>query len=485
MHGLWTRLHDDRLLWGLLGVGLVLRTGVQAFYTPAIFSYYGGDSARYLRLEAGGVTGLFEDVAQPAGYPAFLDAMYAISSWLPLTIFFQHLLGLAAAALLYFAVRRSGGPRWAAFLPAAVVALSGDQLFLEHGILTEALWIPVLAMSMFFFAAALRAENVLPWLAAAGAVLIISSLMRNVSMALLPLLAIWAATAIPARPKVRLRNALAVVLPGLLVLSAYLAVAESSADGRSGLAENDGFSLYARTAQFADCDEFSPPRGTESLCIEQPAAERPGPFYWAWSQESPLRAKFQVDINDSHDQELLEKFGKAAILNQPTAYTAAVVSDFARFFAPEVGEGRPDNGVTPRFMSFGNTTPVSQATSLDETAAIYATKYGGIDGGEANHGARSLFGSYQTIFRVNGLLGLALIALTLAGVGLGRNSIRAGAALFLIGGLTLLVIPPAVSSYDVRYAVPPFELFAAGAALGLAALAERLGLRSAAARNSS
>lgn len=476
----WLQQHGGTALWVVLGAGLVLRLSALVFYTPTVFNYYGGDSARYMRLEGSGFSGLFSDGAMPAGYPAFLEALHWFSAWLPLTTFVQHLLGLAAAALLYFAVVRAGAPRWAALLPAGVIALSGDQLFLEHAILTEALWIPGLALTMFLLAGALTAANPLPWLVAGGSVLMLASLARNVSMALVLLLALWVAWAIPTSPRVRLRNSLALVIPALLVLGLYLGISNSSGEGRSGLGENEGFALYARTAQFADCSRFTPPAGTDALCVVTPTEDRPGPFWWAWSPESPLRAKFHFDINDGKDQELVGEFAKEAIRHQPLSYLQTVGGDFVRFFAPEVGDERPDNGITPRYMSFGSTTAVDQVGTMDEMAHLVGTKYTGVGSGVAPPEARELLGSYQSIFRVNGLLGLLLLSLTLTGVVWGRGTIRAGAVLFLIAGLTLLAIPPAVSSYDARYAVPPMDLLAAGAAFGLTVIAGGIARRLAA-----
>ena len=484
LRNLWSGLRSSGnvALWAILGVGLALRLCVLIVYTPTVFNYYGGDSSRYMRLPGSGFSGLFSDVAMPAGYPAFLELVHASSNWLPLTIFLQHLFGLGAAALLYFAVVRAGVPRWAALLPAAVVVFSGDQIFLEHGILTEALWIPGLSLTMYLLARSLHAPNPLPWLTSAGSVLMLTSLVRNVSMVLILLLALWAAASIPAAPRIRLRNGLALAIPALLILGLYLGVSKSAGEGHSGLFENEGFALYARTAQFADCSKFTPPTGTEDLCVDTPASERPGPFWWAWSQESPLRAKFHFDINSTHDQELVGEFAKEAIKHQPLSYLDTAGSDFIRFFAPEVGTGRIQNGVVPRYMSFGNDTPVNQALGLAETAEQVATKYSGVGDGEASHGARAALGAYQSIFRVDGLLGLLLILLTATGTIFGRGAIRAGAAMFLISGLTLLVIPPATSSYDARYGVPPMDLLAAGAAFGLAVIAKAIAGRSSPAR---
>ncbi len=462
------------VLWLILGLGLLLRLAVMVFYTPTVFNYYGGDSTRYMRLDFVGIDGIFGDNSMPAGYPAFLAATRWISDWLPFTIFLQHLLGLVTAALLYATVVRAGAPRWAALLPLVVVALSGDQLFLEHGIFTEALWMPALALGMYLAVRALDAEHARRWLVAAGVALSCATLIRHVSQALPVLVAVWAACALPGPPSQRLRNAAAVLVPALLVIGAYFVVAKPIAGGYSGLVENQGLSLYGRTAQFADCDEFTPPKGTEPLCVETPPAARPGPFYWTFGEQSPARTRVPFAPYDGEYQSLLASFGRAAILNQPLDYGRTVAKDVARFFVPDAGIPRPDNGNDSEAMSFESTVPTSQGVDLPDLAAQYAQVYGGVGDGVASATARTALGAYQSLFRVQGLLTAALIALALAGWVLGRGAIRAAASLLLISGLLLLLFPPLFSSYDVRYSVPPIGLFAAGAAFGLYCLTSRV-----------
>ena len=66
-----------------------------------------------------------------------------------------------------------------------------------------------------------------------------------------------------------------------------------------------------------------------------------------------------------------------------------------------------------------------------------------------------------------------MIGLAIAGCVLGSGAIRAGASLFFLAGMALLLSPVLVWSYDVRFAVLPDSLLAAGAAFGLTALAQR------------
>lgn len=460
-------------LWWILGIGLLLRVCVMVFYTPTVFNYYGGDSTRYMRLELSGVTGLFDDNAMPAGYPAFLAAIRAFWAWLPLTIVIQHLLGLLTAWLLYAAVVRFGGPRWAALLPAAVVALSGDHIFLEHGIFTEALWMPLLALGVYCAARAWEAEERRWWLAAAGVALAVSALVRHVSQVLPVVVALWAVVMIPGDWRARARSAALVVLPALVVIGAYFVVSKPIAGGYSGLVENQGFSLYARTAQFADCTKFTPPREVRGLCVDTPVEERPGPFFWTFGAESPLRTRIQFDGYDPDDQALLSEFGRDAILHQPLDYARAVTKDFARFFAPGIGTPRPDSGTGSESMSFESVIPAAQGASLSQLADQFDDAYSGVGDGEASQSARTALGAYQEIFRIEGLTTLLLVVLSLIGAVMGRGAWRAGALLFLLAGMTLLAFPPMFSSYDVRYAVPAIDQFAAGAAFGLAVLVER------------
>lgn len=476
LQDLQARLRIDGwwVLWLVLGLGLLLRIAVMVFYTPTVFNYYGGDSTRYMRLDFVGIDGIFGDNSMPAGYPAFLALLRGISDWLPLTVFVQHLLGLATAVLLYAAVVRAGAPRWAALLPLVVVVFSGDQLFLEHGIFTEALWMPALALGLYLVARSIEAEHARRWLVAGGVALSCAALARHVSQALPVVVAVWAACALPGERSARLRNAAAVLVPALLVVGAYFVVAKPIAGGYSGLVENQGLSLYGRTAQFADCDEFDPPRGTEPLCVDTPPATRPGPFYWTFGEQSPARTGLVYAPHDSDYQDLLSSFGRAAIVNQPLDYGRTVAKDLARFFVPDAGIPRPDSGNDAQFMSFESTVPTSQGVPPAELAQQYDQAYSGVGSGVADSRARTLLGAYQSLFRVQGLLTAILIALALAGWVLGRGAIRAGASLFLLSGLLLLVFPPLFSSYDVRYAVPPINLFAAGAAFGLYVLASRV-----------
>ena len=79
----------------------------------------------------------------------FLRLLHAIAPHLILVVLVQHALGLLAAVLFFLAVRRCGGPRGLGLAPAAIIALGGDELFLEHAALSEALFIFLLSAMLY------------------------------------------------------------------------------------------------------------------------------------------------------------------------------------------------------------------------------------------------------------------------------------------------------------------------------------------------
>ena len=65
------------------------------------------------------------------------------------TIVVQHLVGLAMAAPRVRTRRRIGAGRWTALVPAAIVALSGDQLYFEHTLPSDGLFGTLLLLTCY------------------------------------------------------------------------------------------------------------------------------------------------------------------------------------------------------------------------------------------------------------------------------------------------------------------------------------------------
>src|ERR1039457_4015532 len=93
----------------------------------------------------------------------FLRLLHGITPHLLLVIIVQHALGLVEAVRLSPAARRGGGPRWLGLVPAAIIALGGDELFLEHTALSDSLFIFFVAAMLY---CAVRASQGSTWWAA-------------------------------------------------------------------------------------------------------------------------------------------------------------------------------------------------------------------------------------------------------------------------------------------------------------------------------
>src|SRR5437870_5242533 len=165
----------------LLTLGVALRVFLMLEYQPAALS--NPDSGRFLYFAHDGER-LFTDNYGPAGYEALLRGLRLVTTRLEATVALQHLFGIAAALLVYAAMRRLGAPRWAALIPAGVLLVSGDELYLEHALLSESPFIVLVAGGLYAAVRGLDTRPRIGWLALAGALLATSSLFRNVGLVL-------------------------------------------------------------------------------------------------------------------------------------------------------------------------------------------------------------------------------------------------------------------------------------------------------------
>src|SRR3954454_16355200 len=204
--------------WGLMAIlalGFLLRLALTLGWQPALFGW--PDAASYIDVARGQV---FGNELRPAGYSLFLRGLHGLAPSLLLVVVVQHLLGLVTALLLYLAVVRAGAPRLFGLIPAAVVALGGDGIFLEHAPISESLFIFLVAVALYAGVRALEGSQLRSPLMI-GAVLAVAAGVRVGALPLLPLVGICLFAA--ARAPVRRRVALVAVgaLGMLVVLGPY------------------------------------------------------------------------------------------------------------------------------------------------------------------------------------------------------------------------------------------------------------------------
>jgi hypothetical protein len=420
-------IRGDRTLIAVLGVflaGVAVRMWFLAAQRPAFFGFY--DAGAYIGVAAGD----HGSPVRPVGYPIFLKAVHVLPSSLTATIVLQHALGVASAALLYLATVRMTTSRLVALIPAAMMLFDGLIVVLEHTLLSETLFIFLVAGSTY--AAVRSLDDSRWWVAGSTGLAAAAGVTRPVGLLLvpIPLLAsvLW-------RPE-PLRMRLAAVGLGagaaagvLAVYLGLLAIAPGSPV--VSISPSSGRVLYSRVAPFADCDAFDPPAGTRPLCQDRPASARPGTNYYLWDPTSPAWRHYGAPptVDDR-----LGSFALAAIRHQPGEYASAVVEDFKHYFE--------------EWNRYVDVADNHEPYVVDNARRYYGDVGGGrgASGGPLLSYARAVFVSAGWPMRL--LMILPALSLVVA-----RGRSRQGAAICAVTGWALLIGAVATANYDPRYGV--------------------------------
>jgi len=443
----------------VLALGVIVRVYALVTYEPAWLMSV--DSIRYARIAP---PGPFDDVWAPAGYPAFLALFRQISNNLSFTIAVQHLLGIASALLVFATVRRVA-PRWVALVPAAVLLLGGDYIFLETTLLAESYMTFLICAALYAAIRALDDPHPLAWLASASFLGGMAALARSNALVIPVVVALWALIVFHG-PLLRRGVVLAASLIPAAALIAIYAVVATSGGHFAGLTDEANLDLYSRVAPFADCNKFDPPAGTERLCQSTPPSQRPSTFWYAWDPTSPGRTNFGG--MDPRTNGPLGKWARAAIVGQPFAYAKAVTKDMVRYIDPSVGNRSVYAGVATDAWGFG-----TRDAQLEQTVGSQiAKRYDGVL--PMHTPGRNALEAYQTSTRLGGLFIALFSVLTILGVSVARGKTRIVLALFAVVAFVLYLGPVLTFSYSLRYGVPPQALLAGAAAMGTWALARRM-----------
>jgi hypothetical protein len=447
-------------LAGLLLAGVALRLVAVISWWPTASTL---DDGYQLYAESNP----FADPQHPAGYGLIVAALGAVSREIALPVVLQHIVGPVSALLLFAATRRVTHSQWAGLLPAAIVLLGPDQIFLEHAIMSES-W-AVLAVALGFYATVRAFDDPEPWYAwplLAGAALGVGVTIRSSVLLSIPV-AVLALVLCRPRPladwREHWRPPAAAAGVAVAILIAF-AAANATFGERFGLGPSQSWLLYGRAAQFADCDRFTPPPGTETLCERTPASARPGAYFYLFDPGSPaVRAFGSFGESDA----LVGEWAERAVRAQPGDYLSTTWEYMRAYW---------DSDLTPP----GGTNLDPQ---LDFTAASLferdierslETFYDGFSVDRDQAGLEFLRG-VQELVRF-GATALAITsALALIGLLVGTRRSRVGVLLFGIGGLALLVAPILAGNYVGRYTVPMAGLMMAASAIAITELWRRWG----------
>ena len=448
-------------LFGLvLAAALVLRVLASLAFRPIM--WFGGDSASYL------ATGLrlIPDPARVGGYGFFLWALRPLHS-VAVVAALQHLMGLAMGVLIYLLARRYGLPAWGATLAAVPVLFDAYELQLEGDAMPDVPFGLLVVIALYLLLRSPGERRPAPT-AAAAFLLGASALLWPVGLALLAvLLAVLLAGLLIRR--VGTVTVLAALLAGALPVAAY-AGWFSVHQHKFSLTRSDGVYLWSRTMSFADCAVIKPPASERVLCPPPgPRMVREPASLYIWNGNSPLLTmpggRFSARTNT-----LALHFALRAIAAQPAGYAAAVGHDLALSFFWD-RPVHPDAAIVDRYQ-------FADAATAFVPATLRTPGGGTLAGDQAayNHGRpaptravqpyASWLVSYQRFAYLPGtLLGVILLA-GLAAMA-ARRRVR-GAGLPWALAVTILLVPPLVADFDLRYVVPAVPAACLAAALALA-----------------
>jgi hypothetical protein len=434
-------LAGHRLFAVVLTLAAALRVITMLGYRPAQLVWY--DSYEYL-LTAAHLKPIQE--FHPSGYPIFLRLLLPFHS-IAVVAFVQHLLGLAIGVMIYALLRHKALPAWGATLAAVPPLFDAQFLALEHEILADDLFIflIVAAVTLLMWSHRPTARQA----AAAGLLLAMAALTRNIALPLLILMPIYL---IVRRAGWRTVAALAVAggLPVVLYAGWY-----ARTYGRFTVDGGDGVTLWARTMTFANCQVIKPPPADVPLCPN--GAHYGAASDYLWAPRSPIN-RVPGGYGTTNDG-LALSFALRAITAQPGAYMYAVAGDtkLAFLWTPKAHPQR----VPPAFYFYLGHWP------LPETLALVRPAMRAYDPGTHDYRSVEPYAGFLVVYQhIAYLRGPFLAALLL----LGLPGIRRSTQLPLGAAVFLLVAPVAVLDFEHRYVLPVVPLACIAAALGVASI---------------
>lgn len=397
--------------------------------------------------------------ARPQGYAFFLRVLEPAHSYVFVAAV-QHLLILAAATAMYLLMhRRLAVPRWAATLAIVPVLFGGNQIQLEHMLMSDGLFEALVIAAVVAVLWKRRPGWVLcgvAGLAIAGAVLT-----RSTGLPLLVIVAVWLLIR-----RVGWRALGTAALACAVPLAGY-AIWFHAYWGVYGLTNSSGVFLYGRTAAFAQCAKMNPPEEERFLCVKGPVAERADSPDYIWN--IPPLSKYGTWRKFTPRMSALTRdFAKRAIVSQPWDYLHVVRRDLGRTF--EWSRGPYPTAASVRAYEFPtDTDPLKPIESIPGATVLRDSRtYGHTDGETPVVEPYAGFvRSYQDHVWLPGtLLGLIMAAGLTGMVPLWRR-LGGEALLPWITALAMIVVPPFTSGFGYRYLIPAVPLACMAAAIAL------------------
>lgn len=441
---------------GVFVAGALVRLVFMVGYEPAFLGI--PDSGSYIDSAH---NGLFTDLYHPAGYPLFVRVLRELYPHLGLLSFVQHVLGFATALLWYATVRKITGGRLLGLIPAAVVLFDGFGIWVEHAPLSDPLFGFLVATAVY---GAVRAAREQWWaLALVGAAIIAAGTVRSVGFALALPIAVWLVFAQGGKGWRRFVPAAAIFAAVIAGAFGY-ALIQGSQTGVTQLTVSWGRLVYARSAQFADCSDFTPPAGTKRLCEHSPTGSRGSVNQYLTGAPDSARTSpgdrsispaWRVFGPPPAGNSELAAFGRTAILHQPFDYVGAVARDFHYFWVDDHA----------RF--------IDAAGRLDPNVVAAVSAYYADSAVDTD--VPGVLSWYGREIDLRGPLVIVLLVASIAAIPSCPDAReRRDVALLTAVGWLLPLASVATAGADPRYLLPAYGPLVAASAIGLRHLPERL-----------
>jgi len=472
------RAHSGRgvalALATLLAVGIALRAVATAAWWPISTSQLDATAYAYFAygLTSGDINPL-TNPQHPPGYSVFIALLGQISREVAVLGIVQHLMALAAALVLFLAIRRLCGSPWPGVVGAAVLLLNADQVHLERAITSEALFVPAVAVVIYAVSRMLEAPHRRwPWPAAVAVLVVVCATIRSSALFLIPVIALAMLFAQTMPWGSRWWSLGAFVGPAAVLLLLYAGL-NQSATGRFEVTPATGWHLYGRVAPFASCSQFSPPPGTRGLCERGSRYTRNGTDYYLYMVDSPSYHVFGLRPFE-HDEELGD-FARRAILGQPKTYALTVWNDIKAYYVPSSFYWAPYGGATlSQHLNWDAPIDANRRKEL-RTAERGIENFFDEFSVRRNGTLLAQLETYQRIGRVGATVLFVCTLLTILGLLVGPRRNRVSVLVLGMGGLALFIPSTLSVIYVGRYSVPAGPLVAAGAAVTLLSLLRSYG----------
>jgi hypothetical protein len=437
------------LFVAVFALAVALRVCVAVAYHPALFF---SDSLGYLAMaDKGFPVGIAP--TRPSGYPLLIDLVAFGKSLQALTIA-QHAAGLATGVLVYALLTWARVARWLAACAAGLVLLESYGVALEQHVLSETFFALFITASTFL---AIRSARDGRAIAASGLLLAASATMRPQALFVIP---VWIGYVLLRNHNLRVLGLAVVCACAPVALYAGLHAAKT---GEFGLTQSDGWFLYGRVAQIADCAHLKPTPAAERLCTGPGSGPNRDVSYYVWGRASPAHRVFggiSADpVQQSHSNAQLRAFALTVIEAEPVQYAGLVTDDFFRYFEP---------GETP--WSYDQTS-ITLPDSASMAQVMIGTDRREVVSQSTGGQPAKLLGTFQSLSRPPRLLFALLSILSLGGLlvrnaGQGDSVGRAGIALLAGSFFAILLGSAASSDFAMRYLVPEIPLIVGAGIFG-------------------